>query len=155
MAKAYIPLTHTQNGHGRANLHRLMSKQPKHHSSEVIVYLVIAFLGVSTFFSIFGSNKYALRRARPPPPAFHPHGPVQYAETSAPPLSYAERNDLTWSDQKCRVEFPIFYPQLEELGKYWKDRGGLNKTIIDDLERDVTDYWGYSRVSEVATIHQL
>lgn len=65
---------------------------------------------------------------------------------SAPALSWAQRNDRTMTDEQCRQEFPLLYPQLEELVSWWIHRGGVSKEIIDSLEKRVSSKWGHVRL---------
>lgn len=68
-------------------------------------------------------------------------------ETSAKALTSAQRNDRTMSDDRCRAEFPLLYPQLRELEQYWRGQGGLNKSTVDINEAQLTDAFGCTRVS--------
>lgn len=68
-------------------------------------------------------------------------------KASLPALSKAKQRDLTMSDYECQRNFPLLYPQLEVLEKYWQERGGITKQMLDENERGGTERWGFVRVS--------
>ena len=114
----------------------------------VMVALVMVFIALSAFFSILPgqSKKESFTRPRP---NYGMDAEAMRLGTSTRSLTWAERNDRTFSDERCRQEFPLLYPQLEEISHYWKERGGLNKSIIDRNEEHVKllSHVGYTRVS--------
>lgn len=71
-----------------------------------------------------------------------------WLKTSTKPLPVSARNTLALSESVCAKEFPLLYPQLEELKQYWKRRGGISKRDVDDLERAASgqNNWGWARV---------
>ncbi|CAO1614249.1 unnamed protein product [Jaminaea pallidilutea] len=48
----------------------------------------------------------------------------------------------------CRQEFPLLYPQIEELKAHWSRQGGITKANVDKLEAAAKsqDRWGWARV---------
>lgn len=50
-------------------------------------------------------------------------------------------------DYECQRNFPLLYPQLEVLEKYWQERGGITKHMLDENERGGTERWSFVRVS--------
>lgn len=118
----------------------------------VLITLLVAFLP--------GPPGSHARRKRPAgtgvPPANHSetgdnHFVLLSSSTKeklgAPSLSPIQRNDRTMSDVQCRKEFPLFYPQLDDLASWWARKGGIKKQTIDDLESHGSERWGYVRVS--------
>lgn len=65
---------------------------------------------------------------------------------SLPALSESKRRDRTMNDEKCRKEFPLLYPQLDELMRYWQTRGGISKEMIDENEKGAAPHWGHARL---------
>ena len=130
-----------------------------------MVVATLLFIALSTVFSVFPRGGRPLDsaggKAGPPLtgnspwnglPIQQPASPELIAEvsagTSAKALSWAQRNDRTWPDDKCRREFPLLYPQLEELVNYWQQRGGLNQSVVDNNEQQADTRWGHTRVSD-------
>jgi hypothetical protein len=114
-----------------------------------MVFLVTIFIISSTFFSIIPVRSTKSKPAIPPLYSDGIDAKFMSAGSSMRALTWAERNDRTWSDAKCQKEFPLLYPQLEQVTQYWKERGGLNKSVIDMNEEHVkpNDGTGYVRVS--------
>jgi hypothetical protein len=82
-----------------------------------------------------------------------PTGPAALGESdpwlrSIKPLPASARNTLALSESVCAKEFPLLYPQLEELKQHWKRRGGISKSDVDELERAASgqNNWGWARV---------
>lgn len=65
---------------------------------------------------------------------------------SLPALAEQNRRDRTMNDERCRKEFPLLYPQLDELMRYWQTRGGISKKMIDENEKEAAPHWGHARL---------
>lgn len=109
---------------------------------QFIVFACGFFIVCSSIISLFGSERVGDLIAK----NLIKNGRLLSSSTSAPPLSYAQRQDMTWPDNKCRSEFPLLYPQLEESFHYWKKRGGITKQLIDQNEKSHAEHWGHARV---------
>jgi hypothetical protein len=109
---------------------------------DILVTASVAFIFLSLFLSILPRD--AIARL-----IVHSESGTVPPFTAARSLTRLERNDRTWSDVKCRQEFPLLYPQLEDVTQYWRNLGGLNKSDIDTNEEHIRSnkFWGYTRVS--------
>lgn len=65
---------------------------------------------------------------------------------SYPAMSERDRRDRTMKDERCRKEFPLLYPQLDELMRYWQMQGGISKEMIDQNEKEAAPHWGHVRL---------
>lgn len=80
--------------------------------------------------------------------------PQDDAATSKPnangvtPLSAQMRTALTFPQSACKAQFPLLYPQLDELKKHWSSRGGITKEHVDRLEEAAAgqNRWAWARV---------
>lgn len=112
---------------------------------QFIVFACALFIVTSSIISLFGSElvndlivKNIVKNAR--------YQKLFAENTSKPALTYAQRQDMTWPDDKCRAEFPLLYPQLEETFLYWKKKGGITKQIIENNAKVHDRRWGHARV---------
>lgn len=64
------------------------------------------------------------------------------------PLPRHLHHTHTLSQATCADEFPLFYPQLEELRGHWSARGGIKLSDVDKVEAAAKsqDRWGWARV---------
>ncbi|UZJ52248.1 hypothetical protein CBS101457_001568 [Exobasidium rhododendri] len=113
----------------------------------IMVTAVTVFMVVSTFFALLPGKSHdkLLDKARYASALVSTAG---LAGTYDKALSWAERNDRSWPDDKCRQEFPFLYPQLEEVANYWTEKGGLTKSVVDRNEEHIIPNkgTGYTRV---------
>lgn len=104
-------------------------------------YIVLIFCSAFVFFSLClsvfqSSSTRADSRI-----------PQRLPTDQTPPLNYRQRNDLTWNEEKCRNEFPLFYDQLEQNKKAWTFKGGITKDQVQKAKDGNSERWGYARVS--------
>jgi hypothetical protein len=112
----------------------------------LITCVTIVFIILSGVVSLFGSetvNDFIVSSVA---------GSEKYQyfptnSTSAPSLTPGQKLDRTWSDDKCRKEFPLLYQQLEANEAYWREKGGIKKEMIDFNEKHSNSFWGHTRVS--------
>lgn len=110
-----------------------------------VTCITIVFIVLSGVVSLFGSdnvNDFLVS-------SVSDLGRYQYFRTnstSASSLTPGQRLDRTWSDDKCRREFPLLYSQLEANEAYWREKGGIKKDMIDFNEKNSNDFWGHTRV---------
>lgn len=98
-------------------------------------YIALIFCSSFILFSLFLSF-------------FSSSNPIHLSKGQRPPLKPIERNDLTWNDEKCRKEFPAFYPQLEQNARAWRFKGGITKDQVQRAKDGNSQRWGYARVSD-------
>lgn len=135
-------------------------------ASNLAVTAVWCFIGLSLLASVLpGSPGIDIRRQdrakqkplnahESPPGSEHETGDNVFATLNhaeqrllrAEGLSHARQVDKTMSDDVCRREFPLLYPQLEELRSWYERRGGLRRETIDALESSTDPRWGFVRV---------
>lgn len=100
-----------------------------------------AFLAICFFLSILSPSSTSI-----------PSSSSRPNRNGVTPLPPTLQSDLTLPQSQCRAEFPLFYPQLDELKAYWRNkkegRTGIQKAHIDALESSAKqqERWGWSRV---------
>lgn len=131
------------------NISKHYQKGKTQQCQRVMVAIVVIFIIVSALFSLLPGQS-SVELITKPRYSNGINTQSMLVGTSQKSLTWAERNDRSWSDVRCRKEFPLLYPQLEELVQFWKERGGLSKDIVDKNEEHVkpNDFTGYTRVSE-------
>lgn len=138
MASRYLPLGHAGGG---------ASSLVATHAPPIISAI---FVAACFFLSFFPASSLGPRLGSQPG-----SGSPDWA-TSSPnsmgnhPLPAALRSSHTLSEAQCRAEFPLLYPQLDDLASLWgaRGRGGITHTDVDRLEEAARsqDRWGWARV---------
>ncbi|CAO1624644.1 unnamed protein product [Parajaminaea phylloscopi] len=144
-ATAYSPLGHRGGGAASA-AGRLITHGPP--------LLATLFLVASFVLSILPASRVAPaevlgQAATAPVDAAQQSQPAHVLNsTGVIPLPVELRSALTLPQTVCRAEFPLLYPQLEELKSHWKQRGGIQKADVDRLEKAAAsqDRWAWARV---------
>ncbi|PWN48707.1 hypothetical protein IE53DRAFT_333240 [Violaceomyces palustris] len=54
--------------------------------------------------------------------------------------------DRTMDEQRCKVEFPAFYDQIENNVRAWQAKGGITLKDVDDAQFGAADGWGFARI---------
>lgn len=117
-----------------------------HRIQYLITYIAVVFLIGSGVIALFGSesvNDFLVSSLS----SHSMHGGrLLSASTSATALTPGQRLDRTWPEDRCRAEFPLLYPQLEENARYWRRKGGIKKDMIDFNQEHSNSGWGHTRV---------
>ncbi|PWN24573.1 hypothetical protein BDZ90DRAFT_234853 [Jaminaea rosea] len=128
--------SHNSNGHSRSR------SQISTPLSRTLLRLPPALCSIFLFLCIIFS--LTTPSSSPLSPSSRPR-PNNNGET---PLPRLVQQDLTLPQSTCRREFPLLYPQLDELRRHWKSHNLIRQSQIDSLEAASRkqDRWGWSRL---------
>lgn len=142
-----LPIQHSHTVQAGGRMRSFLKARDKPTAlTRVIVLCMTLFIIISAISSLVRKSEES--RTFSPDNAFSRLPEKVQQRLSMRALSFADQRDRTMDAQRCQREFPLLYPQLEDLEAYWKERGGVTRQLVDTNDKGAAEHWGHARVGK-------